>query len=54
MAVASRHSGGDSLDQRLLQADPLLQELARHCMQLELPTDRVLSRLRQLLEKEPT
>ena len=54
MAVASRRSGGDSLEQRLLQADPLLQELARHCMQLELPTDRVLARLQQLLEKEPT
>ena len=54
MAIASRRAGGDSLSQRLQQAEPLLQELARHCLELELPAGRVLTRLQQLLEKEST
>lgn len=54
MAIASRRAGGDSLSQRLQQAEPLLQELARHCLELELPAGRVLTRLQQLLEKDST
>ncbi|MEG1679929.1 MAG: GntR family transcriptional regulator [Stenotrophomonas sp.] len=54
MAIASRRAGGDSLSQRLQQAEPLLQELARHCLELELPAGHVLTRLQQLLEKEST
>ena len=36
------------------QLDPALREAARHSRELELPVDRVLARLRQLLEEDPT
>ena len=44
MAVAAR--------MRLLE--PALREAARHCRELELPAERVLARLRQLLGEDPT
>ena len=37
---------------RLLE--PALREAARHCRELELPAERVLARLRQLLGEDPT
>ncbi|MNM58986.1 HTH-type transcriptional repressor YtrA [compost metagenome] len=54
MAVAAGNAGSDSLKHRMQLAEPLLQELARHSHELELPADRVLARLQQLLEKEST
>ena len=41
MAVAARGGRGDSV-------------AARHCRELELPAERVLARLRQLLGEDPT
>lgn len=54
MAVAASSARRDSLGTRMQLAEPLLQQLTRHCRELELPTDRVLARLQHLLEKDPT
>ena len=52
MAVAARRQRSDSVAARMQQLDPALREAARHGRELELPVDRVLARLRQLLEEE--
>lgn len=54
MAVAAGSARRDSLGTRMQLAEPLLQQLARHCHELELPSDRVLARLQHLLDKDPT
>lgn len=54
MVVAAGSGSSAALEQRLHLAEPLLRELARHCHELELPADRVLARLQQLLAKEST
>lgn len=54
MAVATGATGRDPLAARMQLAEPLLQQLARHCHELELPADRVLARLQRLLDKDPT
>lgn len=53
MAVAARdRARGASAAARMQMLDPVLREAARHCRELELPADRVLSRLRQLIEED--
>lgn len=52
MAVAARRQRSDSVAARMQQLEPALREAARHGRELELPVDRVLARLRQLLEEE--
>ncbi|WP_411832828.1 GntR family transcriptional regulator [Pseudoxanthomonas mexicana] len=52
MAVASRRTGEASEAARLRLLDPALREVARHSRELELPSDRVLTRLRQLIDEE--
>ena len=52
MAVAARSRRGDGVAARMQRVEPVLREAARHCRELELPADRVLARLRQLLGEE--
>ena len=52
MAVAARDNRGGSVAARMQLLEPALREAARHCRELELPADRVLARLRQLLGEE--
>ncbi|MCR6685424.1 GntR family transcriptional regulator [Pseudoxanthomonas sp.] len=52
MAVAARRQRSDSVAARMQQLEPALREAARHGRELELPVDRVLARLRQLLEED--
>ena len=52
MAVAARSGRGESAAARMQMVEPVLREAARHCRELELPADRVLARLRQLIEEE--
>ena len=52
MAVAARDNRGGSLAARMQLLEPALREAARHSRELELPADRVLARLRQLLGEE--
>ncbi len=54
MAVAAGSLRRDSVNSRMQLAEPLLRQLARHCQELELPSDRVLARLQHLLDKDPT
>jgi len=54
VVAASAGTRRDSVAARMQQAEPLLQQLARHCHELELPADRVLARLQHLLAKEST
>ncbi|MBP8803298.1 MAG: GntR family transcriptional regulator [Pseudoxanthomonas sp.] len=54
MAVAARGGRGDSVAARMRLLEPALREAARHCRELELPAERVLARLRQLLGEDPT
>ncbi|KAF1690845.1 GntR family transcriptional regulator [Pseudoxanthomonas taiwanensis] len=51
MAVAARGRGG-SMAARMQLMEPTLRQAARHCRELELPADRVLARLRQLIEED--
>src|SRR5690606_39941449 len=50
VAHGARPSGGVAA--RMQQLEPALREAARHSRELELPVDRVLARLRQLLEED--
>jgi len=50
MVVASGTRAVGSVAGRMRQLEPALREVARHSRELELPVDRVLARLRQLLE----
>lgn len=52
MAVGARSGRGDGVAARMQRVEPVLREAARHCRELELPADRVLARLRQLLGEE--
>ncbi|MBN8224381.1 MAG: GntR family transcriptional regulator [Xanthomonadales bacterium] len=52
MAVAARDNRGGSLAARMQLLEPALREAARHSRELELPADRVLARLRQLLGED--
>ncbi|MBE2291471.1 MAG: GntR family transcriptional regulator [Xanthomonadaceae bacterium] len=52
MAVAARDNRGGSLAARMQLLEPVLREAARHSRELELPADRVLARLRQLLGED--
>ena len=52
MAVAARRQRSDSVAARMQQLEPVLREASRHGRELELPVDRVLARLRQLLEED--
>ena len=52
MAVAARSGRSDGVAARMHRVEPVLREAARHCRELELPADRVLARLRQLLGEE--
>ncbi len=54
MVVAAGAGATASVGMRMHQLDPALREAARHSRELELPVDRVLARLRQLLEEDPT
>ncbi len=54
MVVAAGVAATGSVQARMRQLDPALREAARHSRELELPVDRVLARLRQLLEEDPT
>ena len=54
MAVAARESRGGGVAARMQLLEPVLREAARHCRELELPAERVLARLRQLLGEDPT
>ena len=54
MVVAAGAGVTASVEMRMHQRDPSLREAARHSRELELPVDRVLARLRQLLEEDPT
>lgn len=54
MVVAAGAGATGSVEMRMHQLDPALREAARHSRELELPVDRVLARLRQLLEEDPT
>ncbi len=54
MAVAAGSLRRDSVNSRMQLAEPLLRQLARHCQELELPSDRVLAWLQHLLDKDPT
>lgn len=51
MVVAATARRPQPLTDRMAQLDPLLLELARRAQELELPGDKVLLRLRQLMEK---
>jgi GntR family transcriptional regulator len=50
MVVAAHARRPQPLAERLGQLDPLLQEVAQRAAELELSGDKVLSRLRQLME----
>ncbi len=52
MSVAAREGEAGDVDSRMRLLDPVLREAARHCQELELPSDRVLARLRQLIEEK--
>lgn len=52
MAVAARGGRGGGVAARMQLLDPVLREAARHCHELELPADRVLERLRQLIGED--
>lgn len=53
MAVAAHdRARGTSAAERLQMLEPVLREAARHCRELELPADRVLARLRQLIKED--
>ena len=52
MSVAARATDGGDVDARMGLLDPVLREAARHCRELELPADRVLARLRHLIEEK--
>ena len=52
MAVAARDNRGGSVAARMQLLEPALREAARHSRELELPADRVLARLRQLLGED--
>lgn len=52
MAVAAQARAVRADGERLRLLEPELVELARHSRELELPADRVLQRLRQLLEAD--
>lgn len=52
MVVAHRARPIGSVAARMQQLEPALREAARHSRELELPVDRVLARLRQLLEED--
>ncbi|MFT4197734.1 MAG: GntR family transcriptional regulator [Pseudoxanthomonas sp.] len=49
MAVAARPANAGRVGERLRAIEPRLDELARHCRELELPPSRVIERLRHLL-----
>lgn len=51
MVIAAAARRPQPLHDRMAQLDPLLHEIARRARELELPGDKVLLRLRQLLEK---
>jgi GntR family transcriptional regulator len=51
MVVAAGSGQAQSPEARLALLDPLLHELAERAHELELSSDRVLPRLRQLMEK---
>ncbi len=51
MVIAASARRPQSLSSRLEQLDDALQEVARRAAELELPGERVLARLRQLLER---
>lgn len=51
MVIAARARRPQPLPDRMAQLDPLLRELSQRAQELELPGDKVLSRLRQLMEK---
>lgn len=51
MVIAARVRRPQPLTERLAQLDPLLQEVAQRAGELELSGDKVLPRLRQLMEK---
>jgi GntR family transcriptional regulator len=53
MLIAAMARRPQPLGERLAQLQPLLEEVARRAHQLELSGDKVLSRLRQLMEKQP-
>jgi len=52
MAVAARDRRGASAAARMQMVEPVLREAARHCRELELPAERVLARLRQLIGED--
>jgi GntR family transcriptional regulator len=53
MAVAaSGGRRGEGVAARMQRVEPALREAARHCRELELPAERVLARLRQLIEED--
>jgi len=51
MVVAANARRQQPLTERLAQLDPLLREVAQRASELELSGDKVLPRLRQLMEK---
>ncbi len=51
MVVAGSVRRAQPLSERLSQLEPLLREAAQRAHELELPGDKVLARLRQLMEK---
>lgn len=53
MAVAALPASASRAAERLRAIEPRLEELARHCRELELPPSRVIERLRQLLGDTP-
>lgn len=52
MVVAERLGRPVSLDRRLRQLDPALEDVCRQARELSLPTDTVLKRMRELLEDD--
>jgi GntR family transcriptional regulator len=53
MVVAPARGRAQSTDRRLLQLQPLLEELSRQARELGLPADPVIDRLRALWGGEP-
>lgn len=53
MVIAATAKRPQPLADRLAQLDPLLGEVAQRAHELELSGDKVLLRLRQLMEKMP-
>jgi GntR family transcriptional regulator len=51
MVVAASARRAQPVAERLAQLEPLLREVAQRGQELELPGDKVLVRLRQLMEK---